>query len=454
MRSSKRSKRPDSTIVCAKRYRVGDAQDAMVMSSLRCVMSGLHSACLLIGVGTLEAQEVIGLPGEDRWLEADFEEVYRVGSLAGEDWEQFGVIAGLAFDGAGNLYVLDRQATRVVVVAPDASHVRTFGRAGDGPGEFRLPTRIAVTAEGQVMVFDGQQSTFHIFDPSGQLVRTVRMPGGAMMTTMPDLDPAGVDQGVIPNGTVNSMSFNMITGVATDDPLRRSRPVTRLSLRGDEVETDTVAFAWMAAPEPDGARPRHEGVTWSGGRELAFAPSLFVGELPDGGLVFSDSSDYSIKVTSAEGSVLRVLMRSIAPEPVTDRIREAEKARRREEWEGRGLQMAGTDMPERVRPIVDRIRRSQLAAIDTWPFHPEVPVIQDVQTSWGGAIWVLRTGADPLGHGPIDVLTPNGEYLGTYRAEATQIPAAFGPGGLAAFIETDEFDVETVVVRRLPAEVN
>ena len=30
------------------------------------------------------------LPGDDHWLEADFEEVYRIGSLAGEDWEQFG----------------------------------------------------------------------------------------------------------------------------------------------------------------------------------------------------------------------------------------------------------------------------------------------------------------------------------------------------------------------------
>ena len=34
------------------------------------------------------------------------------------------------------------------------------------------------------------------------------------------------------------------------------------------------------------------------------------------------------------------------------------------------------------------------------------------------------------------------------------MPDAFGPDGLAAFIETDEFDVETVVVRRLPATVN
>jgi hypothetical protein len=32
-----------------------------------------------------------------------------------------------------------------------------------------------------------------------------------------------------------------------------------------------------------------------------------------------------------------------------------------------------------------------------------------------------------------------------------ELPAAFGPEGLVAFIERDELDVPTVVVKRLPA---
>ena len=61
-----------------------------------------------------------------------------------------------------------------------------------------------------------------------------------------------------------------------------------------------------------------------------------------------------------------------------------------------------------------------------------------------------RRGEDPSdNNGPIDVLTIDGGYVGTYPAGALQMPAAFGPDGLVAFIETDELDVETVVVRRL-----
>ena len=47
----------------------------------------------------------------------------------------------------------------------------------------------------------------------------------------------------------------------------------------------------------------------------------------------------------------------------------------------------------------------------------------------------------------------DGEYAGTFPAGATRMPNAFGPDGLAAFIERDEFDVATVVVRRLPEGV-
>ena len=50
-------------------------------------------------------------------------------------------------------------------------------------------------------------------------------------------------------------------------------------------------------------------------------------------------------------------------------------------------------------------------------------------------------------------MAADGEYVGTFSTDATAMPDAFGPDGLAAFIEFDEFDVARVVVRRLPAEV-
>ena len=86
-------------------------------------------------------------------------------------------------------------------------------------------------------------------------------------------------------------------------------------------------------------------------------------------------------------------------------------------------------------------------------YYHEVPVLRTIATTWDGRIWVQRRGTEPEGDGPIDVLTHEGEYAGTYATAATEMPDAFGPNGLVAFIELDEFDVASVVVRRLPAGV-
>ncbi|MDE2877030.1 MAG: hypothetical protein OXQ93_16425, partial [Gemmatimonadota bacterium] len=76
-----------------------------------------------------------------------------------------------------------------------------------------------------------------------------------------------------------------------------------------------------------------------------------------------------------------------------------------------------------------------------------------LSTTWDGSIWVCRRGDEPESDGPIDVVTSDGRYIGTFTEDATEIPDAFGPEGVAAFIEHDEFEVARVVVRRLPAAV-
>ena len=60
-----------------------------------------------------------------------------------------------------------------------------------------------------------------------------------------------------------------------------------------------------------------------------------------------------------------------------------------------------------------------------------------------------RTGARVGEKGPIDVISADGVYLGTLEPGEFKVPDAFGPGGLTAWIETDEMDVPRVVVKRL-----
>ena len=97
-----------------------------------------------------------------------------------------------------------------------------------------------------------------------------------------------------------------------------------------------------------------------------------------------------------------------------------------------------------------------------------------METTWEGNIWVLRTpargfvdtdllgdamesftsvptGLIAVGPGPLDAITPEGDYLGTIPD--SRMPNAFGPDGLVAYVTADALDVPTVVVRRLPEAI-
>jgi hypothetical protein len=137
-------------------------------------------------------------------------------------------------------------------------------------------------------------------------------------------------------------------------------------------------------------------------------------------------------------------------------MQEAEKERRLAELEAGGgpqvrMMVAGPGGGQ-ARPVSqDAIKEMMKGQVEQMEFYPELPVLLNLKTGWGGKIWAVRRGQQPTEPGAIDVLTPLGQYVGTFAAGSMELPAAFGPDGLVAFIERDEFDVPSVVVKRLPA---
>lgn len=405
------------------------------MSSLPYVRFSLHAACLLVTVaGALEAQQVISLPAEDRWLDPDFEEVYRVGALDGPEWEQFGMIAGVDFDAAGRLHVLDGQAARVFVVGVDGELVREYGRAGEGPGEFEDAAWIGVAGEGRAIVFDWQRNGFHVFDARGRTERLVRFEGD--YSFLPELDVSARGDALVPNGRVGSVSIAAALTGNRNANTSGTRPVVRLVLRGFSVGIDTLAYAWM--PELEQRRFRAPNGSY---RYRSLIPPLLVGALPGGGVAYSDSSAYRIKLAGPSGALQRVLTRPFVPWPMTERMRETARQRELELYD---VQTGSAPEPYGLTDGALAIMRERVESLE---FYHELPVIRDLQTTPDGAIWVWRRGPDPVTEGPIDVVTSDGRYLGSYPT-GTHMPDAFGPDGLVAFIETDALGVHTVVVRR------
>ena len=394
---------------------------------------------LLIAAAPAAAQEVIELPAEDRQLNSTLDEIYRVGSALGEDWEQFGNVRRVAFDAAGQLHVFDNQADRIIVVGADGGFQRAFGREGDGPGEFRSPDGFAVMPDGRVVMGDLGHRGYHIFGADGEFERMVRMvpePGNVRMT---DLLPDPRGEAVY--SAVGAQLLRMASGNTPRTTPPTSRPVERLILAGEMAVKDTVAGGWL----PEGGGPSELPI---GGRpsfrqppRQVFGPMRLAGVLPDGSVAFSDSSAYAIKIARSGTGVFRILRRPLQPTRVTDRMIEDERERRA------ALAAAGRG-PRMVVNGVEYFPQVQL--LDRVGVFTEVSIVRGLRTSWNGEIWVQRRGEEPSDDdGPIDVLTMDGRYIGTHPAGSIALPDAFGPDGLAAFVEQDEMDVETVVVKRL-----
>ncbi len=426
--------------------------------ALLAAMSSLSSLSPMGPVSPVAAQQVIELTGEDRTLSADYEEVYRVGSFDGDVWETFGEIAGTAFDANGNLYIFDRQASRIAVVDPDGNFVREFGSPGEGPGELRMALGFTVMRDGTTVVLDVGHQSYQLFDADGKFERMVRMGGGGMRMGGMVPDPSG--DAIIVGGGGGFMTMEAGRGASAPAP-PQTRPIERASLAGDDVETETIAEAWLP---PRNERPQTlEGggmrfqMSMAGPR--TFEPGLFVGGLPNGGVAFSDSSAYTVKIAGPDGGVSQILRRPFRPLAVTDRIENAEKARRLEELvAGEGpqvrMRMIGPGGGAAQEVNQDAIKEMMKGQIEQMQFFPEVPVIRGLKTTWSGKIWVQRRGEEPMSDGPIDVLNTEGQYVGSYPTGEMEMPSSFGPDGLTAYVETDEFDVPTIVVRRLPSVVN
>jgi DNA-binding beta-propeller fold protein YncE len=75
-----------------------------------------------------------------------------------------------ALDRAGNLYVADSLNFRVRIFSPEGNLVGTFGRVGDGTGDFAKPKGIAIDSEGHIYVVDSQYDVIQVFNRDGRFL--------------------------------------------------------------------------------------------------------------------------------------------------------------------------------------------------------------------------------------------------------------------------------------------
>ena len=394
------------------------------------LLLALLAACSDTGDGAADGTAGT-LDGPDATLSAVTEEVFTVGSVMGDDWDTFGSVSSVHFDAQANLHIFDNQADHILVVGPDGSLVRTVGGKGEGPGEFGNVMTAIGARDGSYTVMGFTQ--IDLIEPGGEFVRRITLDPMTTGIVMADM--------ALPDGRL--ITDQIIRMGDDEEEPGEGRPIHIFPLDGTEPEL--LYTAWELPEEDDDGFTMSESS--SGGSVVrmvagrAFEPRLDYDLLTDGRLALIDSIGYRVKLVGLDGSVTGTIERPIAPLPVDEEVKEAERQRFREARE------ASLESTNRTSSSF-RIERE---GVEERTFADEIPVLYGLKVDWEDRIWLARRGPTGRDDGPTDIVTPAGEYIGTLPADGLRTPSAFGPDGLLAYIESDEMDVPTVRVVRLVA---
>jgi hypothetical protein len=83
----------------------------------------------------------------------------------------------------GSVAIGNSGTREVRVYGPDGTHVRTIGRDGDGPGEFRAVSQLYASSGDTLVVWDGTAFRISRFDSDGELVGEQPIDRGKLLPT-------------------------------------------------------------------------------------------------------------------------------------------------------------------------------------------------------------------------------------------------------------------------------
>ena len=80
----------------------------------------------------------------------------------------------LTFDTENNIYVCDYQAHNIKVFDSSGKFMKTIGREGQGPGEFRMPFYLAF-AKGRLAVWELRNRRLSVLTSGGEFLKSIHM---------------------------------------------------------------------------------------------------------------------------------------------------------------------------------------------------------------------------------------------------------------------------------------
>jgi len=337
------------------------------------------------GAGDETARNRIVEPVAPEWKLSLVEEL-RIGArLEGDETELLYRIADVEIGPGGEIYALSSGDRAVQVFSSTGEFLRTWGRGGEGPGEFRDPRDLALAGD-TVAVADGER--VHFFDPRGRFLNSV-WPGGQigryLVYSVHSTDP----------GWVVAVRPMQVAG---------EEPIELHHLEPREVRyLDPGSGALGEAIVNYFRDPDHVKVASGRVVNSAYSRTVEHGLDREGHVYVTHGPGYEVLVYDAGGVVRRSVRVDVEPVPVTDAM--LEKIRRS------GIERC--EHPARKR-LCDRAKYlEQILPARLAGANERVPVFGKLLVAPDGHLLVSRQDIGRSGAPrPHDLISPEGHFLG------------------------------------------
>ena len=182
---------------------------------------------------------------------------------------------------AGEIFVLDGKVQQVKVYGPDGRHLRTIGKKGQGPGELQSPSRMTMTADGNLCILDVGNSRVSLFSPDGTCLKEVPFKGWRPFRFVPDSRGFGYGDILDFQGGVKDVLLKF------DPRMEKTATVATLVIVDNPSEETTPVEMFRLLYQVD----------------------------RDDRLVWASTGDYELNVVDADGKAVRKILRDHEKRP-------------------------------------------------------------------------------------------------------------------------------------------
>ncbi|NIN99886.1 MAG: 6-bladed beta-propeller, partial [Anaerolineae bacterium] len=315
----------------------------------------------------------------------------------------FGRIMSVAVDARRRVYILDAHAQEVRVFDRAGQYLRTIGREGGGPGEFKRAMAVVIAPSGDLWVLDPGNARISAFDTAGAFLSSQRMLGGYFTSNWQGgFDDEGLFYTYMPDAT--SETFRFVLAVF-DAALTR----------GGTFDVPTYRAEVFSLANPDGRSYTQASIPYT--------PKLVWLFDPRGLIWFSITGEYRVYQRTLVGDTVRIIEHYSTPVPIASEERDSALVALR--W---FVQQGG------------KIDATRLPTVK--------PAIEGLFLDTIGNLWVLPTMPRGEERTVADIFDEEGRYLGRLRLpfRIKWRPAPTVLDDMMYAVIEDDLGVEYVVV--------